>query len=61
MAAICQRAANQRIAYAHFTDTAADGIMPSMWEVRRRLHSHPALVTAEGILDTVPAGCAAGN
>jgi hypothetical protein len=61
MAAICQRAAHQRIAYAHFTYEAGEWVMPSMWEVRRRLNSHPALVTAEGILDTVPAGCAAGN
>ena len=57
MAAICERAAHQRIVYAHFSD-AADWVLPSMWEVRRRLHSHPGLVTADGILDTVPAGCA---
>ena len=56
MAAICQRAAYQRVAYAHFTD-GADWVMPTLWEVRRRWHSRPGLVTAEGVLDTVPAGC----
>lgn len=57
MAAVCQRAAHHRIAYAHFTDGPAEWFLPSLWEVRRRWHSRPGLVTAEGILDTVPAGC----
>ncbi len=60
MAAICQRAAHQRIAYAHFNDDVEREI-PSVGEVRQRLHSHPQVVAPEGILDTVPAGCAVGN
>jgi hypothetical protein len=58
MAAICDRAGQQRVAYAHFTRGSGDWFLPSLYEVRRRWHSRPGLVTAEGILDTVPATCA---
>jgi hypothetical protein len=59
MAAICERAAHRRVVYAHFTVDSREWFLPSLHDVRRRLHSRPGLVAREGVMEVVPASCAA--
>jgi hypothetical protein len=61
MATVCRQSSHRRVAYAHFTTGPGEWFLPSLYEVRRRWHSGPSLVTADGVLDTVPAGCATGG
>lgn len=56
MAVVCHQADGGAF-YAHFTSRPPAWFLPSLSETRRHWRSRPTVVAADGVVDSIPAGC----